>query len=143
MIERERAAQKRRRKGKKSLPTWTHPAVYGGVRAAAALTQIAGIDDSVRCMRGIGGGFAQLRANRKRLDRARANISWCFPDWPEERVHETAIEAYRHLFTLAVEMPAAPRVIAADGYAAYVEWGNLERRMRIILELQRGTDDDR
>ncbi len=133
MIERARAEAKRRRKrAKRPLPTWTHPLIYGAVRGAAATTQIVGLDTSVRAMRSVGGAFAKLPSNRKRLARAVDNLAWCFPDWSPERRAACAVEAYRHLFSLAVEMSAAPRVIASDGYAAYVEWGRIGEGFRLI-----------
>lgn len=119
---------------KKKLGTWTHPLIYGGVRGAAAMTQIAGVDPSIAFMRSLGGGFAKLGFNAERLERAKRNIGWCFPDWSSDRVERCSVEAYRHLFSLAVEVAAAPRLIAADGYAAYVDIGDLSAALRVLLD---------
>jgi len=100
-------------------------ALYAGVRALAATTQIAGIDRSMHAMRALGGGFARLPLNAERLERAKDNLRWCFPEWNEDRVDQCAVEAYRHLFTLAVEVAAAPRLIAGDAYADYIDIGEL------------------
>jgi KDO2-lipid IV(A) lauroyltransferase len=123
-----------RRKPKKKLPDWTHPLIYAGVRTAAAATQIAGVDPSIGAMRTLGGRFANLPFNAERLDRARRNIAWSFPDWTQQRIDRCAVEAYRHLFSLAVEIAAAPRLIAADGYAAYIDVGDLAEALRHLLK---------
>jgi KDO2-lipid IV(A) lauroyltransferase len=107
--------------------------VYAGVRGAVAATQVAGVNDSMRAMRALGGRFARLPFNRERLARARANLGWCFPEWSAERVEACAVESYRHLFSLAVEVGAAPRLLAGDAYAEYAEFGDLERGLRELL----------
>lgn len=121
------------RRRKAGPPRWTHPLIYGGVRGLAASTQIVGIENSIRLLRPLAGWYAGLPANRKRLERAKGNLRWCFPDWDEQRVHECALEAYRHLFTLGVEVAACPRLIAADGYASFVEIGEVEAGLRELL----------
>ncbi len=121
------------RRRKAGPPRWTHPLIYGGVRGLAASTQIVGIENSIRLLRPLAGWYAGLPANRKRLERAKGNLRWCFPDWDEQRVHECALEAYRHLFTLGVEVAACPRLIAADGYASFVEIGEVKAGLRELL----------
>jgi len=121
------------RRRKAGPPAWTHPPIYSAVRAVAAATQIAGVENSIRLVRTIGGRFAQLPGNAKRLDRAQYNLKWCFPDWDDARIRECAIEAYRHLFTLGIEVAACPRLIAADGYASFVEIGDVSSGLRELL----------
>lgn len=129
----EAAPVRKRKKKKRPMPRWAEGAVYAGVRSAVAVTQIAGVNNSMRAMRSMGGVFAQMPFNRGRLQRAIDNISWCFPHWDAQRVHDHAVEAYRHLFMLAVEMGAAPRLITDDGYAAYVELGDLTDGLMELL----------
>ncbi|MCA9294771.1 MAG: lysophospholipid acyltransferase family protein, partial [Phycisphaerales bacterium] len=43
------------------------------------------------------------------------------------------VEAYRHLFTLAVELAVAPRMLAVDAYAAHVELGDLRDGLQRLL----------
>lgn len=122
--------QRRRKAGP---PSWTHPLIYGTVRGVAATTQIIGVENSIRFLRSTAGWYAGLSRNSSRLDRAKHNLRWCFPDWDEQRVHECALEAYRHLFTLGVEVAACPRLIAADGYASFVEVGDVHKGLRELL----------
>lgn len=121
------------RRRKAGPPAWVHPPIYGTVRGVAAATQIFGLENSIRLLRSLAGWYADLPANDKRLERAKSNLRWCFPDWHEDRVHECAVEAYRHLFTLAVEVAACPRLIAADGYASFVEIGDVQAGLRELL----------
>ena len=88
----------------------------------------------MRFLRAVAGRYAQLPMNAKRLKRATDNIAWCFPDWDEDRVRITAIEAYRHLFSLAVEIAAAPRVLASDGYASFVEMDNVGPGIEVLTQ---------
>jgi len=124
------------RRQKAGPPAWVHPPIYGAVRGLAAATQIAGVENSIRLLRSVAGWYAGLSVNDKRLERAKSNLRWCFPDWHEDRVHECAVEAYRHLFTLAIEVTACPRLIAADGYASFVEVGDVKAGLRELLEDQ-------
>ncbi len=87
----------------------------------------------MRLMRRMGGAFAQASFNEPRLQRAKDNLQWCFPEWPQERIDLCAVEAYRHLFTLAVEIAVAPRMLAADAYAAHVELGDLKEGLHHLL----------
>ena len=121
------------RKRKKKLGAWSHPVIYGAVRSAVAGMQIAGTRPSMRLMRRMGGAFGQAPFNRARLQRAQDNLAWCFPEWSAQRVEQCAIEAYRHLFTLAVELAIAPRMLAVDAYAAHVELGDLDDGLRLLL----------
>lgn len=118
---------------KSTLPTWAHPAIYGAVRTAVAGMHIAGTRPSMRLMRRLGGAFGSASFNRARLDRAKDNLAWCFPEWSSERIELCAVEAYRHLFTLAVELAVAPRMLAVDAYAAHVELGELKDGLRRLL----------
>lgn len=123
----------RRHKPDKKPGTWTHPLVYSAVRGVVAATQIAGVDNAMHAMRALGGRFANLPFNAERIERATDNLQWCFPDWEPQRVHDCAIEAYRHLFSLAVEIAAAPRLLAADAYAQHVEFADLSAGLSEIL----------
>jgi KDO2-lipid IV(A) lauroyltransferase len=123
----------RKKRKKRKAPTWMQGPVYGLVRAGAGVTQLAGVNNSMRALRGFGGAFAQAPFNRKRLQRAIDNISWCFPHWDEQRVREHAIESYKHLFMLVVEVCSAPRLLTEDGYAACVEIGDLRSGLRAVL----------
>lgn len=112
---------------------WTHPLIYGVFRTIAATTQILGVENSIRLMRTVSGIYAGLPLNRKRLARAESNLRWCFPDWDDRQVRACAIEAYRHLFTLGVEVAAGPRLITPDSAARHVEIGEVREGLNELL----------
>jgi KDO2-lipid IV(A) lauroyltransferase len=114
------ARPKTKRKKGKLHPAF-HGPVYAGVRAMIAGVNVAGVDRTMRAFSDVARWFALRPANRKRLDRAMDNIAWCFPDWDEARVRETAINAYCHLFCLGAEMAVTTRYVSRDGYARRVE----------------------
>jgi len=122
-----------KKKKKRGGPTWLQGPAYALVRTASAMSQLAGVEASMRTMRDFGGAFATMPFNRKRLQRAIDNIQWCFPQWDEKTRHEHAVEAYRHLFMLAVEIGAAPRLLTEDGYAAYIEIGDMQEGLLALL----------
>ena len=126
-------AKSGKKKKKRGGPSWLQGPVYALVRTASAASQLAGVEASMRAMRDFGGAFATMPFNRKRLQRAIDNIQWCFPDWDEQTRHEHAVEAYRHLFMLAVEIGAAPRLLTEDGYAAYIEIGEMHGGLLALL----------
>jgi len=110
-----------------------HPPIYGLMRAMMMGVHLAGIDRSMHALSNVGRGFARLPMNRKRLDRAMDNIAWCFPEWDQDRVRETAVGAYAHLFCLAAEMAVTQRAVSRDGYAARVEIGDLGDTLKSML----------
>lgn len=81
----------------------------------------------MRFMRRAGATCASFPMNRKRLQRAVENLSWCFPEWEPEQVQDYAVESYRHLFCLAAELMLSPRLLNEDGFARHVELGRLRR----------------
>jgi KDO2-lipid IV(A) lauroyltransferase len=86
------------------------------MRGIAATVCAAGIDESVSVLRDIGGAYAVARRNRERIARATSNLTWCFPDWPADRVHNVAVESYRNLFGLAAEVCYSPRMFEGEGW---------------------------
>lgn len=104
---------------------WSQPLVYGGVRALAAGVNVVGLETSARLAGVLGGAYARAPFNKKRLDRARDNLRWVNPDWPEERIEQTAVNAYRHLITLAMEVACTPRMITPDGWPGRIDVGDL------------------
>ncbi len=117
-----------------ALPTWTHTPIYAAVRAAVGAFQFFPIEQNLRTMRALGEAMGRAPWNRGRLRRAIDNLAWCFPEWTAEQHEAAAIEAYRRLFGLAVEMAFTPRLITRDGWANRVRLGEfgpaLERMIR-------------
>lgn len=123
----------RQRRKQRKLPTWVHGPVYAGVRAGSAAINIAGVGPATRGLASFGGTFASLPFNRKRLERAKKNLAWCFPHWDEAQIHRYSIEAYRHLFSLGAEVALAPRLLTEDGYAAHIELGDMRPALEPLL----------
>ncbi|MDX2115560.1 MAG: lysophospholipid acyltransferase family protein [Planctomycetota bacterium] len=130
MDEPPRGLGKGSRRPRRRFPEWAEPPIYAAVRAGAATINMVGAERSMRLMRGLGGAFAGLPFNRRRLDRAVENIGWCFPRWDRRLVREYAVESYRHLFCLAAEVAVTPRLLSADAYASHMEIGGLGDALR-------------
>ncbi len=123
---------KRKRRRKRKLPAWTHPAIYGAARGAIGLTALAGIEPSIRAARAAAGAFANLPLNRRRMERAIENISWCFPELSREEAHEWAVEAYRNLFTLAIEIANTPRLIDYGTFFSHIELADVQEGLDVM-----------
>ncbi len=100
------------------------------MRAATGVFHVLGPDASTRAMRRLATSFAMLPANRKRLDRARSNIAWSFPEFSPEEVDRYAVESYRHLFCLASEITLAPRLVTTTTYDSLIEFGDVAPALR-------------
>lgn len=111
-----------------------HAPLVAGIRGLAGLTHAAGIENSARLLSKLGGGFARLPFNRKRMERAKESIAWCFPDWDADRVDRCAVESYRHLFRFAAELTWTPRYISADGFPFHVELGDLRLGLEELVK---------
>lgn len=92
-------------------------AVYAGVRSAITLATLAEPDTTLAGFARLGRLYAGAPFNRKRLDRAVANLSEAFPDWAEERKREYAIRGYEHLAMLGAELALMPRLMSSEGWA--------------------------
>lgn len=113
--------------------SWTHPLIYGAFRGFVATVNAVGIEHSIELMRTLAGVYTAMPANRRRLERAKANIRWCFPEWDEARVHACGVEGYRHLFTLAAEVASSTELITPDTYAEHVRIGEVRDALRELL----------
>lgn len=129
-------APTRKRKKKKRLPAWTHPAAYAGVRALAATANIAGVERSMAAMRRFGDRFGRMPFNRERLERAVSNIAWCFPEMDEASCQDLALGAYRHLCTLAAEVCCTPALLSTETVLEHVEFDGVDEALR---QLRSGT----
>jgi KDO2-lipid IV(A) lauroyltransferase len=116
----------------KQPPHWTHPILYGAVRAMAGVINVAGVERAAGVAREMGRGFARLPANSKRVERARANIRWVYPELPPEGVDALAEQAYMHLFTLAVEVCCLTRLATPDGWPGRVRVGHVDEALRLL-----------
>ncbi len=122
------------RKRRKKLPAVLHGPVFAGVRAVAGLTQVCGLENSSRVLHRLATGYALSPLGRKRLLKAQESIAWCFPQFDEARVHETAVASFRHLFSLAAELTWTPRFITADAYPYHIEMGGLAPALNRLIK---------
>lgn len=107
-------------KHKRKTPTWLQTPFYLAIRSAMSIPLVAGPGPSIHAASAFGRRFANLKANRKRLDRARDHLAIAFPDWSDERRREHAVRAYQHLFTLGAELAFLPRLMNEDNWPRHV-----------------------
>lgn len=108
--------QKRKKKG---MPPALHAPVYYALRSATTLPLVVGPESAMSAARVMGGAFARLPSNRKRLLRAVENLQQAFPEWDAARREEVAVNAYQHLFQLAVEVLYTPRLLSEDAWVRH------------------------
>lgn len=125
-------APRRRRRKKRKLPRWTHPALYWGARGAIGLSGAVGIERSVRAVRAMASLYARTPINRRRMDRAIDNIMWCFPELERDEARRWAIEAYRNLFTLAIEIANTPRLIDYGTFFSHIELADVQEGLEVM-----------
>lgn len=109
-----------------------HPALYWTARGAVGLSAMAGIERSVRAARAMAALFARMPFNRRRMERAIENITWCFPDLDHAEARQWAIEAYRNLFTLAIEIANTPRLIDYGTFFSHIELADVQEGLDVM-----------
>jgi KDO2-lipid IV(A) lauroyltransferase len=119
---------------KRKLPKWTHGPLSFAVRAGLSSFLVSSPETTVRRARAVGRWFGSLRANRKRLDRAKDNLRTAFPEWEEDRIHEYALRSYEHLLALAMEISYGPRLLTEDGWLRCVQMGPIGPAVRALLD---------
>lgn len=119
-------------KRKKQIPGWLQPAAAGLVRGGLALPLVAGLDESVE----VAGRLARVyaRVQPTRIRRACEHIRQAFPSWEEARVERTARASCEHLFTLAVELIFAPRLLHTASWPRHVEIGDAAPAIATLLD---------
>lgn len=125
---------RKRKKRKRRLPTWTHPALYAALRGAIGLSAVAGIERSIVGVRALADAYARLPLNKRRMDRAIDNILWCFPDLERHEAEVWAVEAYRNLFTLAVEIANTPRLIDYTTFFSHIELSDVQEALETMAD---------
>ena len=120
--------------GRNRLPGWTHTPLYLALRTAMSLPLAAGCPASMAAARVAGRSFAQAGFNRKRLDRAAANIQQALPALSSDAGLDMAIKGYEHLFELAAEICFAPRLLNEDGWTRHVELIDVVPTLRHLLQ---------
>ncbi len=117
------------------IPNWAKPVlglpIYGAIRASIAALGTGDLESNVARARALGRFYARLE--RKRFDRTVETLRVAFPEKPDEELRLHATQAYEHLFTLAVEMAYAPRLLTPDSWSSYVRLGNLSDALKQLL----------
>lgn len=120
-------------KAKWKPPTWTHGPLSFAIRGAMSLALVAPPEAAIGLARSTGRWFGGLRANRKRLGRAKENLRIAFPEWDEDRVHEYGLRSYEHLLALAVEICYGPRLLTEEGWLNRVEISPIAPTVEVLL----------
>jgi KDO2-lipid IV(A) lauroyltransferase len=105
-----------------ALTIWSQ---YLALRAVAGFTHCFDINQNLATAATVGSLF--YRFSHRHRERALRNIELSFPQWPAERVAETARRSIQHMFQLfMVDAVATPRRITETSWPRYVRIGRLQ-----------------
>ena len=112
-----------------ALTVWSQ---YLALRAIAGFTHCFDIDQNLTAAAQVGSLFYRL-SNRHR-QRAIRNIAESFPDWPAQRVAQTARRSIQNMFQIfMVDAIAMPRRVTESSWPHYLRIGNLRGLMDRLL----------
>lgn len=105
---------------------------YLALRAVSGFMQCFDIHQNLHTAAAIGSLFHQFHAGRRR--RTEQHIADSFPDWPAERVRETARRSLEHMFQLfMVESLVTPRLITPSTWTNYVRLGDVRSLLDLLV----------
>jgi KDO2-lipid IV(A) lauroyltransferase len=105
-----------------ALTSWSQ---YLALRAVAGFLHCFDIEQNLATAAGVGALFH--RFSHRHRQRAVNNIAQSFPDWPAQRVEETARRSIQHMFQLfMVDAWATPRRITETSWPRYLRLGQLQ-----------------
>ena len=110
------------------------PFVLGAVASATGAIRALGPRTTRPPLAALGDLYTRLPLNRRRLDRATANIRWCFPDLDERAARAVARASWRHLFLLGAEMSVGPRPYRFACWPDWIEPPAAPDAVRTLLE---------
>jgi KDO2-lipid IV(A) lauroyltransferase len=120
---------------KNRIPEWAKPIlgmpVYIAIRAALATLVTGDLEANVARARALGRAYAKYE--RKRFRRTMDSLKVAFPAMSEDELARHALQAYEHLFTLAVETAYTPRLLTPDNWSNYIRLGNLNDTLRELI----------
>jgi KDO2-lipid IV(A) lauroyltransferase len=119
---------------KSKIPGPLQPVAAFAMRGALSVPLLVKVDQATTVARSAARLFATSRVNRKKFPRALKNLSDAFPEWSPDRVRETAIRAYEHLFQLGIEILYAPRLITEEGFSRHLGLTGLREGARRIIQ---------
>lgn len=115
-----------------ALVNWSQ---YLALRSVAGLVQCFDVEQNLSTAAGIGTLFYKL--NRTRRERAERNIALSFPEWPADRVQQTALHSMQHMFQLfMVESIMAPRLITPSGWTSFIRLGEVSELLDLLVRGQ-------
>lgn len=106
---------------KRPMPAWLQSCAAVGLRGVLTAPLAAGLEPSLAIADRMGRFFGGLPFNRVRLERAIDHLAFAFPDWSRDQRRACALEAYSHLFRLAVEVTYTPRLVGSDSWNEHIE----------------------
>jgi len=109
-------------------------ALHNAARTAVAAVGAFGLEDASAALRCAARWWARSPFNAKRHHRAKANIAWAFPEADPDWVERMAVASYEHLFLLAAELAALPRLITPSRWFEHVELGNVQKGLEMLSE---------
>ncbi|RMD64791.1 MAG: hypothetical protein D6824_03485 [Planctomycetota bacterium] len=109
-------------------------ALHYAARTAVAAVGAFGLEDASATVRSAARWWARSSFNAQRHRRAKANIAWAFPEADAAWVERTAVASYEHLFLLAAELAALPRLITPSRWFEHVELGDVREGLELLAE---------
>jgi len=105
---------------------------YLALRGFAAVIQCFDIDANLETAASVGSLFYHASGTRRR--RAERNIAMSFPDWPEERVKDTALRSMQHMFKLfMIESIMSVRLVTPTTWTRYIRLGHVAPLLDLLV----------
>lgn len=119
--------------GKKKTPEFLQLPLTLAIRAALSVPLLLPPDSAVAMARAVARAWATGPMNRKRFPRAVRHIKEAFPHFDDERVRETAIASYEHLFALGLELGYTSRLLTEEGFTRHLFFSDLRGALTRLL----------
>jgi KDO2-lipid IV(A) lauroyltransferase len=116
----------------RNQPAWLNWSQYLAARTAGSVVGIVDPPTVLRSAASVADRWHRL--DKRHRDRAEAHLRSCFPDWPQQRIQQTAAASSRFVAQLAVEILLAPRLISADNWQQRVRLTGIEPAVRRVFE---------
>lgn len=116
---------------KKHAPPWIEWPAAALIRAAMTGPLLVGLDSARHLARSLGSLYPRLQPSR--FERAVRNLRDAYPDWNDDRIRDTAVASYQHLFQLGVEFMYTPRLITQEGFSRHLIFADMEPAVAPLL----------
>lgn len=106
---------------------------YLALRGLNGFIQSFHIEQNLETAALVGSLFCKF--NRKRRERTELHIAQSYPEWPAERVRQTALRSMEHMFKLfMVESFVAPRLVTPSTWSTYLRLGDLRPLLNMLIK---------